>query len=122
VAISRSHDGSGPPEALLAAARESLLDERARLLHQLESLGVGADALENDHNFADSGQVAAEVGEARVLSGSIVDQLRDVDHALAKLDGGNYGLCESCGAPIAEPRLEAMPATRWCIGCAASRA
>jgi RNA polymerase-binding transcription factor DksA len=122
VPVPRPDGRSGPPEALVESAREALLDERERLVRQLEGLGVGRESLETDHNFADSGQVAAELGEARVLAGSIVDQLRVVDRALKKLDDGTYGVCEVCGDPIAEPRLEAMPATRWCIKCAAGRA
>jgi len=46
------------------------------------------------------------------------DSLNDVERALAKMDEGTYGACERCGTEIAEARLEAMPATRWCIGCA----
>ncbi|MDQ1532927.1 MAG: DnaK suppressor protein, partial [Actinomycetota bacterium] len=38
-----------------------------------------------------------------------------------KLDGADYGLCESCGAPIAEARLQAMPTARMCISCASKR-
>ena len=71
------------------------------------------------HNFADSGQVAAEVGEARSLAGSLEDQLAAVQEALDRIDHGTYGSCQSCGEPIGDARLEAMPETRWCIRCAA---
>jgi RNA polymerase-binding transcription factor DksA len=43
------------------------------------------------------------------------DQLGEVERALTKMDSGDYGRCERCGSDIAEPRLEAMPATRYCI-------
>ncbi len=43
------------------------------------------------------------------------EQLEEIDHALNKMDDGTYGRCEVCGKAIAEPRLEAMPATRFCI-------
>ena len=66
-------------------------------------------------NFADSGQVAAEQGEIMALATDLRDQLDDVERALAKLDAGTYGQCEVCGEPIADARLEAMPATRFCI-------
>jgi DnaK suppressor protein len=41
-------------------------------------------------------------------------ELRDVEHALARLEDGTYGICEVCGEPIGEIRLEARPATRVC--------
>jgi DnaK suppressor protein len=34
---------------------------------------------------------------------------------LGKLDAGTYGMCESCGEPIGDDRLEAMPAARFCM-------
>jgi RNA polymerase-binding transcription factor DksA len=68
-----------------------------------------------DENFADSGQVAAEQGEARTVAGQLREQLADVEAALGRLEAGTYGICELCNEPIGEDRLEAMPATRWCI-------
>jgi DnaK suppressor protein len=41
-------------------------------------------------------------------------ELRDVEHALRRLDEGSYGTCEACGESIGEARLEAAPATRLC--------
>ena len=107
------------PPAELATNRAALEVERDRLSRQLAALGGGTNGSDLDHNFADSGQVAAEVGEARSLAGSLEDQLAAVQEALDRIDGGTYGLCESCGEPIGDARLEAMPETRWCIRCAA---
>ena len=105
-----------PDQTELSTLRGQLEDERARLASQISVLEVGHDqSLAYDENFADSGQVAAEQGENKALLNQLNEQLADVDRALAKMDGGTYGLCERCGEPIAEPRLEAMPATRFCI-------
>lgn len=95
--------------------RDDLVQEQANLAGQLSDIGEPGDAPDFDENFADSGQVAAEQGESRALAGQLRDQLDDVESALARLDEGTYGLCEVCGEPIGEARLEAMPATRWCI-------
>ncbi len=105
----------------LDAVRAELESERVGYLRQLEELASSGDtASAFDEGFADSGQVAAEQGETRVLAASLTEQLADVERALAKLDEGAYGKCEACGAPIAGPRLEAMPATRYCIEHASS--
>jgi RNA polymerase-binding transcription factor DksA len=42
-------------------------------------------------------------------------ELADVEHALRRLDEGTYGICEACGKPISEARLEAQPAARFCL-------
>ncbi len=41
-------------------------------------------------------------------------ELRDVEHALQRLQEGSYGTCEVCGDPIGESRLVDHPATRVC--------
>jgi DnaK suppressor protein len=56
-----------------------------------------------------------KVGAAKELSA----MLADVKRAIAKLDDGTYGICDSCGAPIPRERLEARPWTALCVRCAA---
>ncbi len=41
--------------------------------------------------------------------------LAEVDHALARMDKGTYGLCEFCHDTIEEERLAADPLTCYCI-------
>ncbi|HEY7106903.1 MAG TPA: TraR/DksA C4-type zinc finger protein [Acidimicrobiia bacterium] len=105
-----------------AVLRDQLAEERDRLVDQLERLGHGAGTrLDFDENFADSGQVTAERGEVDALAGQLHEALAEIEDALAKFDAGTYGECENCGQHIADARLEAMPAARFCINCASSR-
>lgn len=108
-----------PSKTVLGTLRASLETERDSLRAQLVALGAGPDGPSFDENFADSGQVAAEQGEVKAIAASLTDQLTDVERALGKLEGGaegdEYGTCEVCGKVIAAARLEAMPATRFCI-------
>ncbi len=60
-------------------------------------------------------QVAAEMGENRVLYDQLRRDLDDIDKALERMDEGTYGTCEVCGKDIGEARLEIMPSTRVCI-------
>jgi len=101
-----------PDQAQLSTIRAALEAERADLTAQVAEHGGNVDF---DENFADSGQVAAEQGEHRALLGRLQETLTDVDRALAKLDDGTYGKCEVCGEDIADARLEALPASRYCI-------
>lgn len=104
--------------------RQLLLSERATLVAQLGELGFGESGEtgpEYDSNFADSSQVTAERGETEVLVAELRNALTDVQRALEKLDEGTYGVCERCGNPIGEARLEAMPAVTTCIVCASAQ-
>ena len=38
--------------------------------------------------------------------------LGEIDHALAKIDDGTYGICEVSGQPIPKERLKAIPWAR----------
>lgn len=104
----------------LAVVRDHLEEERDRLRAQIRELG-GDEKLDFDENFADSGQVTAERGEADALAGQLTETLAEIDDALAKLDAGTYGSCESCQQEIGDERLEAMPEARLCITCASQR-
>jgi DnaK suppressor protein len=103
-----------PSAELTQTLRASLEEERGQLQAQLAELDEDSD-LSYDENFADSAQVAGQQGANRALSGQLGENLAEVERALAKMDEGTYGQCEVCGKDIAEPRLEAMPATRFCI-------
>lgn len=109
-------------ESTLADLRAQLEDERDQLRHRLSELGFGdAGGLEYDPNFADSSQVTAERGEAEALANTLKDQVEEVETALRRIDEGNYGICDTCGEPIAPARLEAMPAAHQCVDCASKR-
>ncbi len=48
---------------------------------------------------------------------NVVALLSDVDAALAKVEEGTYGVCESCGKAIGAARMEYRPTSRYCIDC-----
>ncbi len=41
----------------------------------------------------------------------------DIDQALLRLDEGSYGVCQACGNPINERRLDAVPTARYDAPC-----
>jgi DnaK suppressor protein len=43
--------------------------------------------------------------------------LSKIQHALERMQNGEYGVCESCGAPITYGRLMARPVATLCIDC-----
>lgn len=99
--------------------RALLEEEKDSLQAQLAELGFGGQGrIEYDSNFADTSQVTAERGETEALASQLKEALVDVLKALEKIDAGTYGVCERCGNPIAPARLEAKPASAYCIDCA----
>ncbi len=106
-----------------ATQGEELRAERERLVEQLRQIGraPGTERLSYDENFADSGLVTAERGEVDAIAGELLENLAEIDNALTRLESGSYGTCESCGRPIGEDRLTAIPSATLCIACAGRR-
>jgi DnaK suppressor protein len=65
----------------------------------------------------------ATVGFERAQTAALLDQARAellaLEDARERVRRGEYGACETCGTPIPAARLEARPATRLCMNCAA---
>jgi DnaK suppressor protein len=52
------------------------------------------------------------------VGNSLLVTAERVDRALAKLEEGSYGICDSCGEPILPARLRVAPESVLCIECA----
>jgi len=48
-------------------------------------------------------------------------ELAAIDAALARIDAGRFGLCQSCEEPIAIERLRVQPDASECLECARER-
>ncbi|MEA3309081.1 MAG: TraR/DksA C4-type zinc finger protein [Chloroflexota bacterium] len=90
------------------------------LSHQLGSIEsrVLEDGVGYSNHMADAGSEVFEQGRNVGLLRQLKHSYEDTQRALQKFEDGTYGICESCGAIINTPRLEAKPAARYCITCA----
>ena len=66
---------------------------------------------------ADMGATSFERDQELVVLNSERDKLHQIDRALARIDNGTYGICESCGEPIGKMRLMAFPRATLCMTC-----
>ena len=75
-----------------------------------------------DRSEPSGGPVAtADEDETHRSAVDAVDGVLDeVERALARLDDGTYGRCESCGEPIGDDRLAERPVVRTCSPCEAT--
>jgi RNA polymerase-binding protein DksA len=105
---------------------DPLIAEREAALAQIESLTrefdgvVAASKASNadDEHDPEGATIAFERQQVVALLDQAQRRLADVDAALARRAAGDYGICETCGRPIAPERLAARPAARTCIDCA----
>ena len=105
---------------------DALLAERAAALAQIEALTrefdevVAASRSSNadDEHDPEGATIAFERQQVVALLEQARQRLADVEAALVRREAGDYGICETCGRPIAAERLVARPAARTCIDCA----
>jgi len=106
---------------VLESERMSALDRVQTLKTELALLaGDSNDANGDDEHDPEGSTLAFERAQAAGQLAEAESNLKQLDNALAKLATGNYGVCETCGKAIPRDRLEALPATRRCIDCAAT--
>jgi RNA polymerase-binding protein DksA len=69
------------------------------------------------HDQADMGATSFERDHELTVLSNERDKLAQIDRALARIDDGTYGVCESCGNPIGKMRLMAFPRATLCLTC-----
>lgn len=102
----------------LRKLREDLLERKRAFANDVHSLGEESGAGSGVSNHpADQASDATELELSLERAETSSGRLREIDEALLRLEDGSYGLCESCGLPIALGRLEAIPYARLCLSC-----
>ena len=69
------------------------------------------------HDQADMGATSFERDQELVVVNNEREMLAQIERALARIDDGTYGVCESCGNPIGKMRLMAFPRATLCMTC-----
>lgn len=98
-------------DLLLAKRREILGDMSSMEREALRSSG-GSNLSTLPIHMADMGTDNYEQEFTLGLVETERKLLREINHALAKIQDGTFGLCEGTGQPIAKPRLEFQPWSR----------
>ena len=96
--------------------RAALLDERARLLSEIDETIIAPGQMTYGSQAAAASQVFEQQRDL-ALRDRATAHLELVDAALARLDADAFGACRRCGKPIAAARLEALPWAAYCIDC-----
>jgi DnaK suppressor protein len=112
-----------------ADARTAIADERRELLSRIADLNhdfagiveASQDVSTDDEHDPDGATIAYERAQVTAFLEQARTHLADLDLAEERLQSGTYGVCERCGQPIGAARLEARPAARTCITCAAAK-
>lgn len=98
--------------------RVLLNDEKQKILHKAkQALQSGQINLDKDEMYDEVDLASATVEQN--LTFRLLDRdrklLGEIEHAISKIDSGDYGYCEGTGEPIPRRRLEVRPWTRHSV-------
>ncbi|QGH33095.1 hypothetical protein GI584_03080 [Gracilibacillus salitolerans] len=100
-------------KALLEERKEEI---RSQHVHQNNALDEEVGELSTfDNHPADMGTELFERQKDITIKQQLQEELADIEDALEEISRGTYHRCNTCGKPIKEERLLAVPTTRYCI-------
>lgn len=102
----------------LAERAESIRAELEGLTEAPEDFGV----IQFGKRAGDATNVAAEQLSRVGAHEQLLEVLADIERAQAKVAEGTYGRCDTCGGPIGDARLEALPWASECVSCRSGHA
>ena len=100
----------------LAAEVAGLRDEIAQSESQIAAR-LGDAAVDAGDDQADAGAKTYQREHELALTQNARELLAQNERALARIEAGTYGGCESCGQPIGKARLQAFPRATLCVAC-----
>jgi DnaK suppressor protein len=102
----------GELKAEAAGLREEILQAEAQIAARL-----GDSVAEAGDDEADASSKLFEREHELAITRNTRELLEQTEHALARIEAGTYGVCESCGKPIGKARLLAFPRATLCVEC-----
>jgi DnaK suppressor protein len=78
---------------------------------------LGDTVAEAGDDEADASSKLFEREHELAITRNTRELLEQTEHALARIEAGTYGVCESCGKPIGKARLLAFPRATLCVEC-----
>ena len=103
----------------LRQMRTRLLAERAALVSKRNGITADLQRAANPLS-ADFEEQAAECENDEVLqhlAESTASEIAEIDRALFRMSGKQYGICTKCGNPIGHRRLIVRPQASLCVRC-----
>src|SRR5690606_39041962 len=97
-----------------------LIEEAAQALELARQAEASAERSPDPGN-AEAGSMKFEYEKELSMQQNSIDLLHKVEHALERIESGEYGECESCRKEIPMARLEALPYAVFCVDCARRR-
>jgi DnaK suppressor protein len=103
----------------LETHRQRLLALQQQLMQRIFGMEASMLAMDTDRDIERTDRVQEEAAEVALtaLDEQGRREMAAIQAALARLDAGTYGICDTCGETISAARLTAMPMAHRCVAC-----
>ncbi|MBB5640023.1 TraR/DksA family transcriptional regulator [Cryobacterium roopkundense] len=105
-------------EKNLQRMRVELVAELDRLSGSLDDVREARDGTQDDEHDPEGPTLTMEWSRLSGVHHEFAEKLARIDRALERVANDTYGFCTRRGEAIGRDRLEAQPATEYCIACA----
>ena len=98
--------------------RKILLEEKEKIVVEIKSKQLNLSDIERDvGDEVDNSMVEQERELNLLLQDREKQHLEAIEEALQRIETGEYGFCDECGAQIDQKRLIVIPLAQLCITC-----
>jgi DnaK suppressor protein len=103
----------------LETYRQQLLTLQQQLVQRIFGQEEAMYTMDADRDIERTDRVQEEAAEVtlKALEEHERQEMAEIQAALARIDAGTYGLCDTCGVAISPARLAALPMARRCVRC-----
>jgi phage/conjugal plasmid C-4 type zinc finger TraR family protein len=119
--MARKRQAPSDPLEEKAQRIQRLLDDVQHTAFGGDERDVSGEVSAVDQHDADIAGVLYGREEEETTRQVLERDAAQIEDAKKRRADGNYGICEDCGRPIPEARLEAMPEATRCVECQRKR-
>ena len=108
-----------PNKPQIDELRVILLDRKESILSNINNSRANIDQLKEQeiNDELDYAELVSDSFTEGMIANHQIDELKQIEESLKKIEAGTYGICDMCGVVIPLGRLKAKPFAKFCTEC-----
>ena len=108
-----------PNKQQIDELRIILLERKETILSNINNSRANIDQLKEQeiNDELDYAELVSDSFTEGMIANHQLDELRQIEESLKKIEAGTYGICDMCGIVIPLGRLKAKPFAKFCTEC-----
>ena len=99
--------------------RATLLERKEIITNSINDSRESINSLKSTecNDEFDYAEVSSDSFKEGIIANQQIQELKEIEEALKRIDKGSYGTCEMCDESISIGRLRAKPFAKFCTPC-----